>query len=48
MTTGLLVNLVTSAIFDGTPRPMVTANLACGLLALAAWWTLLRGRGEPG
>jgi len=48
MSTGLLVNLVTSATFDGTPRPMVTANLACALLALAAWWLLLRGRGEPG
>jgi DHA1 family bicyclomycin/chloramphenicol resistance-like MFS transporter len=47
MSTGLLVNALTSAWFDGTPRPMVTVNLACALLALAAWWWLLRRQGQP-
>jgi DHA1 family bicyclomycin/chloramphenicol resistance-like MFS transporter len=42
MSTGLLVNALTSFWFDGTPRPMVTVNLACALLALASWWLLLR------
>jgi DHA1 family bicyclomycin/chloramphenicol resistance-like MFS transporter len=48
MSTGLLVNALTSAWFDGTPRPMVTVNLACALLALAAWWWLLRHRDGAG
>ena len=47
MMTGLVVNALTSAAFDGTPRPMVTVNLACALLALAAWWALLRHRSAP-
>ena len=47
MSTGLLVNALTSATFDGTPRPMVTVNLTCALLALAAWWLLLRRQTRP-
>ena len=48
MTTALLVDALTSASFDGMPRPVVTANPFAPSLALAAWWPLLRGRREPG
>ncbi|MGH6942882.1 MAG: multidrug effflux MFS transporter [Geminicoccaceae bacterium] len=44
MMTGLVVNGLSSLWFDGTPRPMVSLNLACALLALAAFWLLLSRR----
>jgi DHA1 family bicyclomycin/chloramphenicol resistance-like MFS transporter len=42
MMTGLLVNALSSLWFDGTPRPMVTLNAICALLALTAFWAFLR------
>jgi MFS transporter, DHA1 family, multidrug resistance protein len=42
MMTGLLVNALSSLWFDGTPRPMVTLNALCAVLALAAYWRFLR------
>jgi DHA1 family bicyclomycin/chloramphenicol resistance-like MFS transporter len=45
MMTGLLVIGLSSAWYDGTPRPMVTLNAICALSALVAFWSLLRRRG---
>ena len=42
MMTGLLVNALSGLWFDGTPRPMVTLNAICALLALTAFWAFLR------
>jgi DHA1 family bicyclomycin/chloramphenicol resistance-like MFS transporter len=44
MSIGVLVNLLSSAWFDGTPWPMVLLNTLCALLALAAFWCLVRPR----
>jgi DHA1 family bicyclomycin/chloramphenicol resistance-like MFS transporter len=44
MMTGLLVNGLSSLWFDGTPRPMVTLNAVCAVLALAAYLRFLRVR----
>ena len=44
MMTGLAVNAVSGLLFDGTPRPMVSLNALCALLALAAYTFLLRRR----
>jgi hypothetical protein len=44
MMTGLLVNALSSLWFDGTPRPMVTLNAVCAVLALAAYLVFLRAR----
>ena len=46
MMTGLLVNALSSAWYDGTPRPMVTLNAICALSALVAFWSLLRRKAE--
>ena len=46
MMTGLLVIGLSSAWYDGTPRPMVTLNAICSLSALVAFWSLLRRKGE--
>jgi DHA1 family bicyclomycin/chloramphenicol resistance-like MFS transporter len=45
MMTGLLVIGLSSAWYDGTPRPMVTLNAICALSALVAFWSLLRRKG---
>jgi MFS transporter, DHA1 family, multidrug resistance protein len=44
MMTGLLVVALSSLVFDGTPRPMVTLNALCALGALAAFLFLMRAR----
>jgi DHA1 family bicyclomycin/chloramphenicol resistance-like MFS transporter len=44
MMTGLVVNALSGLLFDGTPRPMVSLNALCALLALAACALLLRRR----
>lgn len=42
MTTGLVVNALSAAAFDGTPVPFGLLNAASALLALAAWAWLVR------
>lgn len=46
MTAGLLVAALTSLWFDGSPRPMVTLNALCGLLALGAFFWLVHGEDD--
>ena len=47
MLTGMLVNALSSILFDGTERPMVTLTAACALGGLGAYSLLVRYARRP-
>ena len=44
MLTGMLVNALSSVLFDGSERPMVTLTAACAFGALFAYGLVVRNR----